>query len=103
VYPEDRATHGKCAFDMLKGKRKSPYEFRIIGKDGSIHWIMESVTPVIFEGRPAILGNSMDITEYKQAQKPSGSQKTLADIIEFLPDATAAIDRQGRVIAGITP
>ena len=100
VHPEDRGIHGKSAYDMLKGKRKSPYEFRIIGKDGSIHWIMESVTSVIFEGRPAILGNSMDITEYKRAEEAvRESERRLADIIEFLPDATLAIDRQGKVIA----
>ena len=100
VHPEDRAIHGKSALDMLKAKRKSPYEFRIIGKDGSIHWIMESVTPVIFEGRSAILGNSMDITEYKQAAEAvRESERRLSDIIEFLPDATLAVDRQGRVIA----
>ena len=100
VHPEDRAIHRKYAFDMLKGKRTSPYEFRIIGKDGKVHWIMETVTPVVFEGRPAILGNSMDITEYKQAEEAlRESERRLADIIEFLPDATLAIDRKGKVIA----
>ncbi|MCX5844268.1 MAG: PAS domain S-box protein [Deltaproteobacteria bacterium] len=100
VHSEDKATHRKSALDMLKGKRTSPYEFRIIGKDGSIHWIMESVTPVVFEGRNAILGNSMDITEYKRAEEAMReSERRLADIIEFLPDATLAIDRQGKVIA----
>jgi PAS domain S-box-containing protein len=99
VHPEDKAIHRKSALDMLKGKRTSPYEFRIIGKDGSIHWIMESVTPVVFEGRHAILGNSMDITEYKRAEEAlRESERRLADIIEFLPDPTLAIDRQGRVI-----
>jgi PAS domain S-box-containing protein len=100
VYPEDKAMHRKSALDMLKGKRTSPYEFRITGKDGKVHWIMETVTPIIFEDKPAILGNSMDITEYKQAEEAlRESERRLADIIEFLPDATLAIDRQGKVIA----
>jgi PAS domain S-box-containing protein len=69
VHPKDREIQRKCASDMLKGRRVSPYEFRIIGRTGEIHWIMETVTPIIYEGRPAILGNSMDITEHKQADE----------------------------------
>jgi PAS domain S-box-containing protein len=41
----------------------------------------------------------MDITEYKRAEEAlRESERRLGDIIEFLPDPTLAIDRQGRVI-----
>ena len=100
VHPEDMEMHRKCASDMLKGKRSSPHEFRIISKSGETRWIMETVTPVIFKGRPAILGNSMDVTEHKQAGEAlRESERRLADIIDFLPDATVAIDLNGKVIA----
>jgi PAS domain S-box-containing protein len=69
VHPEDKERHKQCAIDMLKGKRSSPHEFRIISRSGDIHWIMETVTPIVYKGRPAILGNSMDITERKQAEE----------------------------------
>jgi len=69
VHPEDKERHKQCARDMLKGKRSSPHEFRIINRSGEIHWIMETVTPIIYKGRPAILGNSMDITERKEAEE----------------------------------
>jgi PAS domain S-box-containing protein len=69
VHPEDKERHRQCASEMLKGKRSSSHEFRIIGRSGEIHWIMETVTPIIYKGRPAILGNSMDITERKQAEE----------------------------------
>jgi len=69
VHPEDKERHRQCTRDMLKGKRSSPHEFRIISRSGDIHWIMETVTPIIYEGRPAILGNSMDITERKRAEE----------------------------------
>jgi len=100
VRPEDREIQREGAISMLKGKRSSPYEFRIIGKNGEIHWIMETVTPIVYKGRPAILGNSMDITEYKRKEEAlQESERRLADIIDFLPDATLAIDRRGKVIA----
>jgi PAS domain S-box-containing protein len=69
VHPEDKERHKQCAIDMLKGKRSSPHEFRIISRSADIHWIMETVTPIIYKGRPAILGNSMDITERKRAEE----------------------------------
>jgi PAS domain S-box-containing protein len=69
VHPEDKERHRQCARDMLKGKRSTPHEFRIISRSGEIHWIMETVTPIIYKGRPAILGNSMDITERKRAEE----------------------------------
>jgi len=41
-----------------------------------------------------------DITERRRAEEQlRGSQRRLADIIEFLPDATLAIDAAGKVIA----
>jgi len=99
VHAEDRAMVKQNARAMLQGKRKSPYEFRIISKISKIRWIMEMVTPIIYEGKPAILGNSMDITERKLKDDVlRESEQRLTDIIAFLPDATLAIDTEGKVI-----
>jgi PAS domain S-box-containing protein len=68
VHPEDRYVVKENARKMLRGERNAPYEFRILGKQKQIRWIMETVTSITFDGKPAILGNSMDITEQKQAQ-----------------------------------
>ena len=54
VHPEDKERHKQCVIDMLKGERSSPHEFRIISRSGEIHWIMETVTPIIYKGRPAL-------------------------------------------------
>ncbi|HUH65085.1 MAG TPA: PAS domain S-box protein [Syntrophales bacterium] len=69
VHPEDRERHKQCVIDMLRGNRSTPHEFRIIGRTGEIHWIMETVAPIIYKGRSAILGNSMDITERKRGEE----------------------------------
>lgn len=69
LHPEDRRKVKEDARDMLRGKRQSPYDFRILTKQGEIRWIMEMVTSIYNEGRPAILGNSMDITELKLAEE----------------------------------
>ena len=69
IYPEDREKVKNNAREMLSGKRKSPHEFRIITKEGEIRWIMETVTPLLYDGKPAILGNSMEISEQKRYEE----------------------------------
>jgi len=69
VHPDDREMLREHAREMLTGVRKSPYEFRMIAKDGEPRWIIETVTPILFGGEPAVLGNSMDITERKKIEE----------------------------------
>ncbi|MCK9390379.1 MAG: PAS domain S-box protein [Syntrophales bacterium] len=99
ISPEDREKVRQDARAMLRGEMSSPYEFRIITKQGEPRWIMETVASIVYEGRPAILGNSMNITKHKQAEEALQINRTqLADIIAFLPDATLAIDKERRII-----
>lgn len=65
VHPEDLENVRENARGMISGKKTSPSEFRILTKDGRIRWIMETISPITWEEKPAILGNSMDITERK--------------------------------------
>ena len=69
VFPEDRDAVRENAVRMLKGESFSGYEYRIITKLAVIKWVMETVTPVSYQGRRATLGNLMDITERKQAEE----------------------------------
>lgn len=99
VLPEDREILKTNALGMMRGTRTSPYEFRILRKDGKVRWILETLTPILFEGKPAILGNSMDITE-RNADREAlrDSEQRMREIVNFLPDATLVIDREGNVI-----
>ncbi|HVO67880.1 MAG TPA: PAS domain S-box protein [Syntrophales bacterium] len=69
VYPEDREQLKKNVIDMLHGERVFPYEFRIITREGQIKWLMEMVTSISWEGKRAVLGNSMDLTERKKTEE----------------------------------
>ncbi len=69
VVPEDRAAVRENAIKMLKGERSTPYEYRAITRSGEIRWIMETVTSIQYQGKRAALGNFMDITERKNAEK----------------------------------
>lgn len=68
VHPEDRELVKTKALAMLRHKRNAPYEFRIVAKDGRIGWILETVTFIMYQGRLAILGNSINITDRKEKE-----------------------------------
>jgi PAS domain S-box-containing protein len=56
---------------MFTIQEKNPYpcEYRILNKTGRIKWVMQTVSPIHYEGREAVLGNLMDITERKYLER----------------------------------
>ncbi|HQM46548.1 MAG: PAS domain S-box protein [Syntrophaceae bacterium] len=92
ILPEDRRKAAENSVMMLKKQRFSPYEFRIVTKDGRIKWIMESVMPIKFMGKGAILGNSMDITERKEASRRLEELEALeSSILDAIPQAVVGL------------
>jgi len=92
IHPVDRAPARKNAVRMLKGQRYSPYEFRIITSDGRTKWILESVTSIHYGGRPAVLGNSMNITEQKEARNRLEELEALeSSILDAIPHAVIGL------------
>lgn len=68
IHPEDHEKIRGKAKKMLLKEALSSYEVMILRKDGHLRWIIEKVSPISFNGRPAILGNCIDITERRQRQ-----------------------------------
>ncbi len=69
-------------------------------KDGRAFPVEISISVVRKHGRTLHCAFARDISERKQGELAlRESQRQLLDIIDFLPDATFAIDAQGRVIA----
>jgi PAS domain S-box-containing protein len=77
VHPDDRQMVRDNAIQMIKGKSKVPYEYRILDKKGRIRWVMETISPIIYEGNRAALGSTMDITEIKEMEKELESSKNM--------------------------
>jgi len=93
VVPEDRKMVRENAIKMLKGKLLSPYYFRVICKDGSIKWLMETVRSIQFQGRRATLGDYMEITVRKQAEEAlKESEERYRELANSITDVFFAMD-----------
>jgi two-component system, cell cycle sensor histidine kinase and response regulator CckA len=100
VHPEDRETILGHAREMLKGSRSSPYEYRIVTKSGQARWIMETVTPIQYKGKRAILGNSMDITAQKEYGRRLQDLEALeASILDAIPHAVLGLAKRRIIFA----
>lgn len=95
ILPEDRRKTAKNAIMMLKEQRFSPYEFRIVTKDGRTKWVMETVMPITYKGKRAILGNSIDVTERKEASRRLEELEALeSSILDAIPQAVVGLNER---------
>jgi len=69
ILPEDRNMAKENNIKMLKGERTLPFELRAISKTGETRWIEQTITSIHYNGRPAVLGHYLDISDRKQAEK----------------------------------
>ncbi|MBN2239166.1 MAG: PAS domain S-box protein [Dehalococcoidales bacterium] len=99
IHPDDIDYVRQESIAMIKGKRSTPYEYRIIHKTGMIRWSMETVTSITYEGKKATLGCVMDITEIKNAEDSlRQSEEKLRAIIESIPQGIIVTDLNGTIL-----
>ena len=69
VHEDDRERVKTSSQAMLQGRRTYPYEYRMTDANGSYRWMLETVAHIHYEGRPAVLGTAIDVTERKKAEE----------------------------------
>ena len=78
VHPEDRTMTDEWRGKRLRGEpAPAEYEARGLTKDGRTLWVMRRNTRIEFRGRPAVLGNIVNVTRRKQMEevlKESGEE-----------------------------
>ena len=95
IHREDKDIARVHSREMLKGLRQTPYEFRIIDKAGSVRWVLETVTSIPYEGKQAILGHTMDISQLKEAQQKLGEMQALeSSILAAIPHAVLGLENR---------
>ena len=69
VFSEDREKVREDAINMGLGKTSTPYEYRVINREGKTKWVMETIAPIMYRGKRAIAGSQIDITEQKMLEE----------------------------------
>ncbi len=102
IHPDDISVCLALFRKVVKtGQRESGVEYRMRHIDGSWRWHTSNGAPLRDESGKIISleGISSDITMRKRAEEAlKESQQQFSDIINFLPDATFVIDKEGKVI-----
>jgi PAS domain S-box-containing protein len=105
VDPEDRRKW--LSLFQAKGSLEG-YEVKLKHKDGTPFWALISVAPILFGGKPAIVGSVIDISAQKKAEQSLAAltletetqRQRLSAIMESLPLGVAILDAQGGNIRG---
>ena len=96
VAPEDKENVRDNTIKMIKGELSSPYQFRVIRKNGSVVWVMGMVKSIQYHGKPATLGNYMEIAERKQGmQAPRKSEERYRSILDEMEEGYYEVDLAG--------
>ncbi|OPY90084.1 MAG: Blue-light-activated protein [Syntrophus sp. PtaU1.Bin208] len=96
--PEDR----QKIFGLLSDQGEiRGFETEIYTATGKRIWVSINATATKNDGRPTFYEASIeDVSERRRSEEAlQESRQRFSDILEFLPDATLVIDRNGRVIA----
>ncbi len=70
VHPDDRAMVWGRFQERLKGGAPPPhYRYRGIRKDGTVIWLEMHVSPIVYDGNPAVRASIIDITEHIRTEE----------------------------------
>jgi PAS domain S-box-containing protein len=98
VHSEDREAVRQNAIKMLKGERTTPYEYRVTNRAEETRWFMETVASIQYQGKRAVLGNVLDITERKKnEERLRESRRRFRDTVNLLPLSVTEIDTKGNI------
>jgi len=98
VYPDDRETTRSNAIAMLKGELLQPYEYRFVTKSKTPIWCLETVVPILYRGKRAVLGTQMNISVQKKAEEAiRTSEERYRNIIDTILDPYYEADLAGNL------
>jgi len=100
VHPEDQALVWGRFRDRLEGKDAPVrYEYRGIRKDGSARWLEMVATRIEYQGKAAIYGALVDITERKRAEDSlRQSEERYRTLFDNIRDFIYTHDLNGRFL-----
>ncbi|MFW9953312.1 MAG: PAS domain S-box protein [Candidatus Thorarchaeota archaeon] len=87
IYPDDK----KYLLDLAKRRNAgehvpTPYEYRLVKRDGTVRWVEAFSSKILFGGREALQVHVIDITDRKIAQMElKTSQDMLQIVLKHIP------------------
>ena len=99
ILPEDRNIVRENTIKMLKGELTLPFELRVINKTGETRWIEQTITSIHYNGRPAVLGYYVDISESKLVeQELRKSEERYRMLFKQSPLGIMHFDQKGVIV-----
>jgi two-component system sensor histidine kinase/response regulator len=108
VHPDFRETIKERSLARQRGERvPSRYEIKLIHKDGHTLWVDFAAAPIEYEGKPAVLGIALDVTQRKDMEE---AQQKAIDAAEaasrakstFLANMSHEIRTPMNAVIGVT-
>lgn len=88
VHPDMQELVKQRGIKRLAGEKvKSKYEIKLLTKSGELRWIEFSAKRIHYQGKPAAIGNVVDITNYKKTIKKWKAAKEQAEESDRLKSA----------------
>ncbi len=99
-HPDDKELVMRLKSKRLRGEYAPQYyESRKVKKDGGILWCQTNSVLIDYLGKPAIMGNLVDVTECKLAVEAlRESEEKYRTVLEGIPDPVIAYDTEGKVL-----
>jgi PAS domain S-box-containing protein len=99
IHPDDRSRVEMGIGNIQEKIDPYNFEYRIILRGGTVRHVHSQRDSIIEEFPDRIFGTLQDITERKKVEEAfQKSERRLNDVIDFLPDATLAIDSRKKII-----
>ncbi len=96
VHPDDRPVVEENTRRLLKENSRSPFEMRIIGKGGRELVILQTVRPIVFQGKSAILANAVDLfTNKGTAEALRQNEERLRTLFDNMGEGYLEVDLAG--------
>ncbi len=100
VHPEDHETVEARVQARLRGEPSTmPHQLRLLKKTGEEIWCEILATAIDYQGRPAIMGNLVDITSHKKAEGAlRESEERYRYLVENIEDFICTHDLKGNLL-----